>query len=283
MAQLLMGAGAAAELCAPLAERSRKLADWGAAPCLAIVRVGARQDDLAYESAAVRRCGVCGVTARRIALPADIPPRRLLRELSALNADEGVHGILLLRPLPFDDTAACAALAPEKDVDGLTPASMASLYAGTGPGFAPCTAEACVALLRHYNIPIAGRRVTVVGRSLVIGKPAAMLLLRENATVTVAHSRTEHLAEVCREADILIVAAGREGLIGAEHVRAGQTVLDVGIHTAPDGTLRGDVRFREAEPIVAALTPVPGGVGALTTALLCRHTVDSCFRAAGGI
>ena len=277
MAELLKGVPAAKAMAKSLRAESDALRERGVTPALAILRVGERDDDLAYERAACKRCEQCGVAVRQIALSADVSRETLLAELSALNADPSVHGVLPLRPLPFD-AEVCAALAPEKDVDGVTGASMAALYAGTGALFAPCTAEACLALLKYYNIPLAGKRVAVVGRSLVIGKPVAMLLLRENATVTVAHSKTEDLPEVCRAADVLIVAAGKAGLIGAEHVRAGQAVVDVGIHAAPDGSLCGDALFAEAEPIVSAITPVPGGVGALTTAILCKHVIEAASR-----
>ena len=274
---LLKGAPAAQALTERARAESDALRARGVTPTLAIVRVGEDGANLAYERGARKRCEQCGVAVRGVALPEDAAQSELTDALAALNADSGVHGILLLRPLPpqLDEASVCAAVAPEKDVDGVTAASMAAVYAGSGAGFAPCTAEACVALLRHYGVPLEGRRVVVVGRSLVIGRPASMLLLRENATVTVAHSRSRELGALCREADVLVVAAGRLGLIGAEHLRAGQTVVDVGIHAAPDGSLRGDVRFDEAEPLVDAVTPVPGGVGAVTTAVLCNHVIQA--------
>lgn len=282
MAELLKGAPAAKALTEALRAESDALRARGIAPTLAIVRVGERDADLSYERGALKRCEQCGVAAQQIVLPSDASQEALLAELALLNADPDVHGILLFRPLPegLDDAAVCAAIAPEKDVDGVTVASMASVYANAGAGFAPCTAEACVELLRHYGVPIDGRRAVVVGRSFVIGKPVSMLLLRENATVTVAHTHTKGLSALCREADILIVAAGKMGLIGAEHVRPNQVVIDVGIHGAPDGSLHGDVRFDEVEPIVGAVTPVPGGVGAMTTALLCKHVIRSAKKSA---
>lgn len=280
MAELLKGAGVAKAMTEALRGESDALRARGIVPTLALVRVGARDDDLAYERGAMKRCEQCGVETRCVALAESASQAELLDALQALSADTSVHGILLFRPLPkhIDDTAACAAIAPEKDVDGVTRASMASLYAGNGAGFAPCTAEACVRLLKHYGVPFAGRRAVVVGRSLVIGKPAAMLLLHENASVTIAHSKSENLPALCREADILLVAAGKAGLIGAEYVRAGQTVVDVGIHVAADGTMCGDVCAPEVEPIADALTPVPGGVGAVTTAVLCEHVIKAASR-----
>ena len=282
MAELLRGAPVARAMTDALRERAGALRARGVTPTLALVRVGEREDDISYERGAVKRGEQCGVEARRILLPGDAAQEALVEQLRMLGADASVHGILLFRPLPahMDDAAVCAAIAPEKDVDGVTAASMAALYAGAGEGgiFAPCTAEACVTLLKHCGVELRGARATVVGRSLVIGKPAAMLLLAEDASVTVAHSKSENLAALCRDADILVAAAGRAGLIGAEHVRAGQTVVDVGIHVLPDGTLCGDVRAPEVEPIVRALTPVPGGIGAVTTAVLCKHVIEAASR-----
>ncbi len=283
MAEPLKGASVAKAMTEALRERSDALRSRGVTPTLALVRVGEREDDLAYERGAMKRCEQCGVETRRVALARDAGQEALVRELQALGADRSVHGILLFRPLPegYDDAAACAAVAPEKDVDGVTRASMAALYAGDkagSAGFAPCTAEACVKLLRHYNVPLRGKRAVVAGRSLVIGRPAALLLLAEDATVTVAHSKSENLPALCREADVLVVAVGKAGLIGAEHVRAGQTVVDVGIHVLPDGSLCGDTRTDEIANIVDAFTPVPGGVGAVTTAVLCEHVIEAASR-----
>jgi len=280
MAELLKGAPVAAALTEAYRARAEALRARGVAPALAFMRVGAREDDLAYERAAHRRCEQIGIETRTLALPENAPQEELLDALRTLGGDASVHGLLLFRPLPegFDEAAACAAIPPEKDVDGVSPASMAALYADAPEGFAPCTAEACLALLRHYRVPLEGARALVIGRSLVIGKPAALLLLRENATVTVAHSRTRELGALCRAADVVLVAAGRAGLIGAEHLRSGQTVVDVGIHALPDGALCGDVRFAEAEPLARAITPVPGGVGAVTAAVLCGHVLRAAER-----
>lgn len=280
MAELLKGAPAAKAMTERLRAEADALTARGVTPMLATVRVGEREEDLAYERAALKRCEQCGVAVHRTVLPADVSQEAALFTLAGLNADSHVHGVLLFRPLPqhLDDAAFCAAISPEKDADGVTKVSMAALYAGTDGGFAPCTAEACLALLRHYDTPLDGARALVIGRSFVIGRPVSMLLLRENATVGIAHTHTRDLPALCREADILVVAAGREGLIGAEHVREGQTVIDVGIHTNADGTLCGDVRFDEVEPIVRAITPVPGGVGSLTTAILCEHVIKAARR-----
>lgn len=278
MAELLLkGAEGAKALTETLQQEAEQLKAKGVEPCLAILRVGARDDDLSYERGAMKRCEKIGIAVRQVVLPEDVTQEALMSEVRKLNEDAGVHGVLMFRPLPkhLDDEAVRAALAPAKDMDGITDGSMTAVYAGTKNGYAPCTAQACVELLKHYNIPIKGKRVVVIGRSLVIGKPVSLLLLAEHATVTICHSRSENLSEICKEADILVVAAGKAGMVGAESVRAGQVVLDVGIHANEDGTLCGDTRFAEVEPIVAAITPVPGGVGAVTTAVLASHVIEA--------
>lgn len=280
MGILLKGAETAAALTEQAKERALWLRHRGVEPTLAIVRVGEREDDLAYERGAAKRCAQAGVTVQTFVLAQEATQQALLALIDRLNADAAVHGVLIMRPLPpqFDDMAVCRALLPAKDVDGITEGSMAGVYSGSQTGFAPCTAQGCIALLRHNGIDLAGRRAVVVGRSLVIGKPVALLLMAENMTVTVCHSKTENLATVCREADVLVVAAGRVGMLGAESMRPGQVVLDVGIHVSADGKLCGDVRIEEIEEIVRAVTPVPGGVGAVTTSVLALHVVTAAER-----
>lgn len=283
MAELFKGAPVSAALSERIRADVQALGARGVMPRLAIVRAGASPDDLAYERGASKRAAALGVETETVALPLDVTQERLLDELARLNAAPEVHGILLLRPLPahIDEAAACNAILPDKDVDGVTNASLAAVFTGAPHGFAPCTAAACIALLDHYGVELAGKRAVVVGRSLVVGRPLAMLLLHRNATVTLCHTRTRDLAAVCREADILVAAAGREGVVGAAHVSAGQVVLDVGIHVREDGTLCGDVAFDEVAPVVAAVTPVPGGVGSVTTAVLLRHVVQAARRLNG--
>lgn len=280
MGILLKGAETAAALTEEARERATLLHQKGIEPTLAIVRVGEREDDLAYERGAAKRCAQTGVTARSFSLPQQTVQPELSALLETLNADDSVHGVLIMRPLPpqFDDAAVCRVLSPEKDVDGITEGSMAGVYSNGEKGFAPCTAQACVELLKHSGIALAGRRAVVIGRSLVIGKPVSMLLLAENMTVTICHTKTQNLSTVCREADVLIVAAGKAGVLGAESVRPGQVVLDVGIHVGEDNKLCGDVRTAEVEAIVQAITPVPGGVGAVTTSVLVSHVVTAAER-----
>lgn len=271
MANTLTGTPAAAEIYVQVRTRAALLA---VRPCLAAVSVGAQPDDRAYLRSIALSAEGCGITVRPVPLPADCAPDTLTDTLRALSADGAVHGVLLLRPLPEALRAQelLDTLDARKDVDGMTTASLGALVTGAA-GFAPCTAEACMELLRAHGIDPAGRRVTIVGRSLVIGRPAALLLTRADATVTLCHRKTPDLAARCRDADILLAAAGAPGLITTDFVRPGQIVLDAGATALPDGTLRGDVAPDAAA--IAVCTPVPGGIGSVTTALLLRHTVQA--------
>ena len=275
MAELLKGAKVAAGLTEISSTGAAALKEKGIVPSLAIVRLGQRDDDIAYERGALKRCGQTGIEVRQHILSEETTQAELLNLIEQLNCDKKVHGVLIMRPLPkhIDDAAVTNALLPSKDIDGITMGSMAALYSGSGDGFAPCTAQACVEILKHYSIPLEGKRAVVVGRSLVIGKPVAQLLLKENMTVTTCHSRSRGLADICREADIIIAAAGKAQMITAEFVREGQVVLDVGIHSDGNGGLCGDVKTDEVAEIVYAVTPVPGGVGAVTTSVLASHVV----------
>ena len=258
------------------------LAGKGMTPTLALVRVGAREDDLAYENGAVKRCERVGVAFKKVTLPEDISQEALLAQIDALNRDDTVHGVLLFLPLPkrFDQNAVRAALSPDKDVDGVTDGSLAGVFTGSGEGFAPCTAQACIEILDHYQIDCKGKRAVVVGRSLVVGKPVAMLLLAKNATVTVCHTKTENLPAVVRGGEVVITAAGRAKVVGGECFSAGQTVVDVGINFV-DGQMCGDADFDAASQTVAAITPVPGGVGTVTTSVLVNHVVEAAKRQCG--
>lgn len=271
MANTLTGTPAAAAIYVQVREHAAAL---DAPPCLAAVSVGAQPDDRAYLRSIAQAAEGCGIAVRPVPLPADCAPEALTDTLRALSTDGAVHGVLLLRPLPEALRAQeiLDTLDARKDVDGMTTASLGALVTGAA-GFAPCTAEACMELLRAHGIDPAGRRVTIVGRSLVIGRPAALLLTRADATVTLCHRKTPDLAARCRDADILLAAAGAPGLITTDFVRPGQIVLDAGATALPDGTLRGDVAPDAAA--IAVCTPVPGGIGSVTTALLLRHTVQA--------
>ena len=280
MADLLKGAAVAAALTETAKDRVQKLEANSVKPKLAIVRLGENPSDIAYERNAGKKCSDSGVAVNNVILPADCGQVEILDVIESLNTDPSIHGVLIFRPLPrhLDDDAIRAALSPMKDVDGITDASLAGVLTGKGYGFVPCTARACIEILDFYGVSLEGRRVTVVGRSLVVGKPVALLLMDRHATVTICHTRTKDLPSVCRDAEILVAAAGRAGMIGREHLSAGQTVIDVGINVTENG-ICGDVSSADAFEITAACTPVPGGVGAVTSAVLVSHVVDAASHA----
>ena len=277
MAQLLKGAPVAAAITENLIERAEALKAQGVAPKLQMLRIGKRTDDVAYERAAARRCESVGIQTAITVLPADCAEADVIRELERINADDTIHGCLMFRPLPkhLNERAICEALSPAKDVDGMTFASLTTVFTRSGEGFAPCTAQSVVELLDHYGVEIDGARTAVIGRSLVIGRPAAMMLLARNATLTMCHTHTKDLPAVCREAEILVVASGHAGAVTKDYVNQNQVVIDVGINAAPDGGVCGDVCFEEVEPLVRAISPVPSGVGAVTTAVLCKHVIEA--------
>lgn len=275
MAQLLKGKPVADAIIAETRLRAEALRDQGIAPTLAIVRAGADPEDLSYERTLARRAEQAGVSIRYFEFDADASQKEVEGAVLAANADASIHGCLVLRPLPghLDEVAVCKLMDPAKDVDCISKDSLARIFTGWGKGFAPSTAEACVRLLDHYGIELQGAHAVVVGRSLVVGKPLSQLLLSRNATVTVCHSRTRGLAEVCRSADIVVVAVGHARALGAECFREGQIVIDVGIDVDETGAPCGDVDFEAAEPIVSAITPVPAGVGPVTSAVTIEHVL----------
>ena len=280
MPKLLLGKPVTDAIAADLRGRVEALAERGVAPTLAIVRVGERPDDMSYERTALKRAESLGIAVRRIVLSADVSQAGLMDAISQVNADESIHGCLMFRPLPahLDEQAACDALDSRKDVDGAGLGSLARVFSGRGEGFAPCTAAACLEMLDHYGTEIAGKRAAVVGRSLVIGRPVAMLLMERNATVTLCHSRTDDVAAAIRDADIVVLATGRARAYGAKCFRAGQTVLDVGINFDAAGVMCGDADFDAACDMLGeegAITPVPRGIGGVTTSVLMKHVVEA--------
>jgi len=277
MAEILKGMEVANAMKERLIAENEALIAKGVTPCLAIVRVGERPDDLAYERGALKRFEGLGVKTCVSVFPEDIAQGDFETEFKKINGDPCVHGILLFRPLPkhLDEDAILKIIDPEKDMDGMCDTNIAKVFAGDESGYAPCTPEGVVELLKHFEIPLKGSKVVLVGRSMVVGKPLAMLLLKENATITVCHTRTADLAAECKAADILIAAAGAAKMIKAEHVKEGAVVVDVGINVDEEGNLCGDVDFEEAEPLASMITPVPGGVGSVTTSILAMHTLKA--------
>ncbi|MDO4182901.1 MAG: bifunctional 5,10-methylenetetrahydrofolate dehydrogenase/5,10-methenyltetrahydrofolate cyclohydrolase [Coriobacteriia bacterium] len=266
-----------------IAARAEACRQGGVAPTLAVVLVGEKPDSVAYQRSAIKRAQALGVDVREYNLPEASTTAEVQAALREINEDAAIHGCLLLRPMPahIDDAAVCETLAVHKDSDGITTASMGGVFANNGVGFAPCTPSACLHLLDAYGISVEGKKVAVVGRSLVVGRPLALMLLHRNATVTVCHSRTPQLAEVTRQADIVITATGRAKAYGPQFFREGQIVLDVGTNFDENGMLCGDVDFDAVAPVVAAITPVPGGIGGITTCALMDHVVVAAERAGG--
>ncbi len=278
MAKLLKGKEVAAAVNADSKERAAALKEKGIIPTLAILRVGEKGDDISYEKGAMKRCANIGVAVKNVILPQDTDQETFYQTIDDLNHDPSVHGILMFRPLPkhLNNEKARNAIAPEKDIDGCSDGSLAGVFTGNGRGYAPCTAEAAVAILDHYGIEVSGKNAVIIGRSLVVGRPLAMMLMERNATVTICHTRTRDIPEMTRRADIVVSCMGRIEALNAEYFSRGQTIIDVGITwNEAKQKVSGDVLFEEAEPLADAITPVPGGVGAVTTSLLVRHVVDA--------
>lgn len=280
MATILKGAPVANAITEELTVKALEMKTNGIIPLLAILRVGANESDLAYERAAMKRCGKIGIEVRQILLPETATTGQVLEAISDINNDDRVHGCLMFRPLPrhIDEAKVCEALDPSKDVDAMTSASLMHVFTGKGAGFSPCTAQSCIEILDYYGYELTGKNVAVIGRSLVIGKPVAMMLQSRNATVTMCHTKTADTAAVCSRADILVAAAGRAKLVGADYTNPSQVVIDVGINVDAEGNMCGDVDFEAAEPVCSAITPVPGGVGSVTTAVLCKHLIEAAAR-----
>jgi len=249
----------------------------GIEPGLAILRVGQREDDLAYERGVLKRFESAGAAVSVTALDAGVSQEELDKTFDGINADPAVHGILVFRPLPkgLSDEHMRKTIDSGKDVDFMDIRNMGACLSGVPDCAAPCTAEAVMALIKHYGIVTKGKRVTVVGRSLVIGKPVALLLTTANATVTVCHTKTADIREECRRADIIVACCGVAKMIDDSYVREGQTVIDVGMNVDGEGKLCGDVDYDKVSETAEAVTPVPGGVGSITTAILLRHVVDN--------
>ena len=278
MAKLLLGKEVTEALNAELKTRTAALRARGIIPTLAIVRLGEDPSDLSYERGALKRADAVGVTVRQFLLPREASAEEVLAVIDGINEDPAIHGCLLFRPLPKHlrsrQYEICNRLDPKKDVDCMTHISGAGVFEGLDLGYPPCTAAACMEVLHHYGIDPKGKNVAVIGRSLVVGKPVAMMLMGENATVTVCHTKTRDTAAICRSSDIIVSAAGVLNSLTADFVHPGQTVIDVSINWDEQKSgIAGDAKFDDVAAIVDAITPVPGGVGAVTTSVLMKHTV----------
>lgn len=277
MAEILSGKAVAEAMSGKIKADVSALNDKGITPTLAIIRVGENESDISYERGAVKRCELLGIMYRKYLLSSNVSEEEILGVIDEVNNDKDIHGVLLFRPLPnhVDSAKIENALDAAKDVDCMTESSLCSVFTGRDVGYPPCTPEACLAVLEHYNIPCEGKNVVVIGRSLVVGKPVSMMLLKKNATVTICHTKTKDIKNIAKKADIIIAACGRAGVIGADYVKEGQVIIDVGINVNDEGMLCGDVDYTAVEPIVSAITPVPGGVGSVTTSILMKHVVDA--------
>ncbi len=278
MANILKGAPVAKAINERTLQGVSELSDKGIIPTLAILRIGDRKDDISYENSAQKKCDALGIKVKKVTLPNDIKSDDFYRKIIMLNEDENVHGILMFRPLPksIDEDKARNLIAPSKDIDCCTNASLSGVFAGVNIGYPPCTAQAVIEILDYYNIPIKGKNAVILGRSLVIGRPVAMMLMHRNATPTICHTRTQNVSDISKKADIIVACTGQMESVDASYFGKSQTVIDVGINWNPEkNKLCGDVLFDEANELVENITPVPGGVGAVTTAVLLSHVVDS--------
>lgn len=276
--ELLKGAPVSAEIRAQAEEMLKNMK--GPVPRLTIIRVGENPDDMSYERGAVKKMEAFGLRVQSRVFPADISHEDFKEEFRKVNEDPDTAGILLLRPLPpqINEKEIENMIDPEKDLDGISPVNIAKVFSGDGTGFAPCTAEAVIEVLKANHISIEGKRAVIIGRSMVIGKPVSMLLLKENATVTICHTRTADLPEICRRADILVAAAGKAGMVDESWVSDDAVLIDVGINVDENGKLCGDVNQASMENRRIRLTPVPGGVGTVTTAVLAKHLIQAAGR-----
>lgn len=282
MAQIISGKELAARIKQRVSSQVEELKTGGVNPCLAVVLVGDDPASAVYVRGKESDCRECGIESRMLRLPADTTQDQLLEQLKQLAEDNSVHGILVQLPLPaqIDEQAVIAAIPPEKDVDGFSPVNVGRMMIGE-ECFLPCTPAGCIEMLKSTGMPIAGKRAVVLGRSNIVGKPAAMLLLRENATVTICHSKTENLVQLCAEADILVAAIGKAKFVTGDMVKPGAVVIDVGINRDENGKLCGDVDFAAAEQKASFITPVPGGVGLMTRAMLLVNTIQAARRQTG--
>jgi len=249
----------------------------GVAPTLAAIRVGDKADAVSYERATMKWLSKLNIGCNAFTYPEDISKNDFLEEIAKINHMKDIHGMLLFRPIPkaIDNGEAEYTIACEKDIDGMNPMNFGKICGSDESGYAPCTAKAVMEILKFHSIDLAGKRAVVLGRSMVIGRPVSMMLLHESATVTICHSRTKNLAALCREADVLVAAIGKAGFVGADFVKEGAVVVDVGINVTEEGKVVGDVDFDKVAPLCSYITPVPGGVGSVTNAVLARHIVKA--------
>ena len=276
--KIIKGKPVADRITENLIEETKKLKELDIVPKLAIVRIGENPDDMSYERGAMNRCAKIGIDVQNIVLQGDVSEGEYIEAIKNLNDDKNINGILCLRPLPknINENKVKSIIDAKKDVDCFNPINSAKLFEGEKDGYAPCTPEAVMKILNHYEVDLSGKKVVVLGRSLIVGKPVSMMLMRENATVTICHSKTENLAEEAKNADVLVAAIGRAKMVDKSYIKEGATVIDVGINVDESGNLCGDVDTESAIGIAKMITPVPAGVGSVTTSVLAEHVIKAC-------
>ncbi len=277
MSEILKGKPVADSISSDVKTEVSELTLKGIAPKLATIRVGEKPEDISYEQSAIKRMDICGIITDVCVLDKNITTQELLNVIQQKNNDNNIHGILMFQPLPshIDSTVIKNALNQQKDVDCINPISSAKMYLEDKNAFVPATPGAVMEILNYYQIPLEGKNVAVLGRSMVVGKPLSMMLLNKNATVTICHSRTKNIAEICRRADIIISCIGKAGFVTGDFVNENSVVIDVGINMNKENKICGDVDFNEVANIASAITPVPGGVGGVTTSVLARNIIKA--------
>lgn len=278
MADVLKGNVVAKAIKEKIIKDVEELANENKVPTLAIVRLGNNPGDISYEKSIIKNCDNLGIKSKVYEKEVDITTEELVELIEELNNDNSISGILVFRPLPkhIDDEIIRNAISPKKDVDCMHPWNLEKIFEGDISGFAPATPMAAMEILKHYNIPLEGKNVVVVNRSMVVGKPLTMMLLNENATVTICHSRTKDLPSITNKADVVVVALGKAKFFDEKYFNENSVVIDVGVSEDEDGKISGDVDYEKVEPIVSKITPVPGGVGSVTTSILLRQVVHAC-------
>lgn len=276
--KIIKGKPVADRITENLIEETKKLKELDIVPKLAIVRIGENPDDMSYERGAMNRCAKIGIDVQNIVLQGDVSEGEYIEAIKNLNENKNINGILCLRPLPknINENKVKSIIDAKKDVDCFNPINSAKLFEGEKDGYAPCTPEAVMKILNHYEVDLSGKKVVVLGRSLIVGKPVSMMLMGENATVTICHSKTENLAEEAKNADVLVAAIGRAKMVDKSYIKKGATVIDVGINVDESGNLCGDVDTESAIGIAKMITPVPAGVGSVTTSVLAEHVIKAC-------
>lgn len=278
MGILIKGKPVADKITENVKKKVNELLNRNIQPKLQIIRVGEREDDIAYERGALKRMATCGILTEVKTLPVDICQDDFIEEIKKSNNDDTIHGILIFRPLPkhLDENIIKYVIDPKKDIDCFNPVNVAKVTEGDKTGFAPCTPSAVMEILDYYNVNLTGKKAVILGRSMVVGKPQALLMLQKNATVTICHSKTKDIAKVASEADILVAAIGKAKMVGSEYIKSGAVVIDVGINVDKEGKLCGDIKTDECVEVAEMITPVPAGVGSVTTSVLAKHVIKAC-------